>query len=98
MVGKVRVMRNPVVSDLHIKPVEDFYLHRSADGGSIFDVWERGGAIGDSITPSTYDGGYRSWMRFLLHSQLGAPGTRTLVSIGCGNAMIEAELGRRGHS
>jgi hypothetical protein len=91
-------MENSVVTDKPVKPVEDFYLHRDAAGGSVFDVWERGEAVGDSITPSTYDGAYRSWMQFLLHSQLGAAGRRTLVSVGCGNAMIEAELGRRGHS
>lgn len=91
-------MEMSVVTDNHLKPLEDFYLHRDAAGGSVFDVWERGEAIGDSITPSTYDSAYRSWMRFLLHSQLGTPGQRTLVSVGCGNAMIEAELGQRGHS
>jgi hypothetical protein len=86
-----------VVAAAYVKPVEDFYLRRDPAGGSVFDVWERGEAIGDSVTPSTYDAGYRSWMRFLLHSQLRTPGERTLVSLGCGNAMIESDLVGRGH-
>jgi hypothetical protein len=90
-------MENSLLTEDHLRSVEDFYLHRDAHGGSVFDVWERGEAVGDSITPSTYDSAYRSWMRFLLHALLGAPGERTLVSVGCGNAMIEAELDRRGH-
>lgn len=81
----------------HVQPVEDFYLHKTADDGSIFDVWERGEALGDSVTPSTYNGDYRSWMQFSINCLLGLPGERTLVSIGCGNAVIEADLARRGH-
>ncbi|WP_432925474.1 class I SAM-dependent methyltransferase [Microbispora sp. CA-135349] len=90
-------MRHPLVTETYVKPVEDFYLRRDPAGGTVFDVWERGEAVGDSITPSTYDNGYRAWMGFLLHSQLGRPGEHTLISVGCGNAMIESELVRRGH-
>jgi hypothetical protein len=90
-------MRDAIVTETYVRSVEDFYLRRDPGGGTVFDIWERGEAIGDSVTPSTYDPGYRSWMRFLLHSQLGAPGEHTLISVGCGNAMIESELARRGH-
>ena len=81
----------------YVKSVQDFYLRRDPAGGTVFDIWERGEAVGDSITPSTFDAGYRAWMRFLLHSQLGAPGDHALISVGCGNAMIESDLVRLGH-
>ncbi len=76
--------------------LEQFYLS-SADGHeSLFHVWENGGSRGDSVTPSTYDEAYRSWMTDRLAAELD----RTeggLLSLGCGNAAVEAEMTQRGY-
>ncbi|MET8997212.1 methyltransferase domain-containing protein [Amycolatopsis sp. NPDC004169] len=72
-------------------------FYDSAVGESIFDVWERGGARGDSITPSTFSDSYRAHIGAVLRDRLGAPGSASLLSIGCGNAVVEAELARAGY-
>lgn len=77
--------------------VRDFYLSKVDGAASVFEIWERGDAYGDSITPSIYSADYRSWMTFCLRNLLGLPGERRLVSIGCGNAAVEADLHRAGH-
>ena len=66
-------------------------------GESLFAVWERGAARGDSITPSTYSSSYREHILALLRDRLGHPGDRSLLSIGCGNAVVEADLARDGY-
>lgn len=76
------------------------YLSKTNGERSRFHIWERGEAVGDSVTPSTYSGGYRSWMRdllrkFLDNSDTDAPG---LISVGCGNAAVEAGLVLAGYS
>jgi SAM-dependent methyltransferase len=75
-----------------------FYRARSDDEPNLFQIWEMGGARGDSITPSTFSQEYRRWMHdklvYHLKRNLG-PG---LLSLGCGNATIEAELVRAGYS
>lgn len=75
-----------------------FYLSNTANEQSIFHIWEGGGAKGDSITPSTFSRSYRVWMsdllrKFLIESESDAPG---LLSVGCGNAAVEAALVRLG--
>jgi SAM-dependent methyltransferase len=85
---------------LHIRTYEEltnFYL-RNCDGkSSIFEIWEGGGARGDSVTPSTYGPEYRNWMRDKLAAELERSGG-SLLSLGCGNAAVEAELVRAGHT
>jgi SAM-dependent methyltransferase len=77
--------------------LENFYLRNCAGSSSLFEIWEAGGARGDSVTPSTYSPAYRRWMSDKLAAEL----TRTgggLLSLGCGNAAVEAELVHRGHT
>ena len=74
----------------------DFYLAGSVGGQSLFDTWETGGSRGDSVTPSTYSPGYRAWMTGKLERELRRNGGG-LLSLGCGNAAVEAEIARRGH-
>jgi hypothetical protein len=70
-----------------------FYL----DGErSIFHIWEDGGARGDAVTPSTYSAAYRRWMSGLLRGFLAESPDPGLLSVGCGNAVIEAELAAEG--
>lgn len=57
---------------------------------TIYQIWESGGAFNDSVTPSTYSPEYRSHIGLKLldlsdeHSHV--------LSIGCGNGFIEADL------
>ena len=51
--------------------IADFYLRPRAPYGSIYEVWERGLAAGDSITPSSYDDGYCQWMAALVAAATG---------------------------
>jgi hypothetical protein len=74
----------------------DFYRSQSGDDTSIFDIWETGGARGDSVTPSTHSPGYRAWMLERLNAELARAGSRRLVSLGSGNAVVESELAATG--
>jgi SAM-dependent methyltransferase len=83
-----------------VKSHEDlvnFYLTNCDGKSSIFEIWEGGGARGDSVTPSTYSPQYRSWMRDMLAAELERTGG-SLLSLGCGNAAVEAELVRAGYT
>jgi hypothetical protein len=81
---------------LDMASLRRFYLAETGGEESIFDVWERGEARGDSVTPSIYSVEYREWMYETLDGLLSDdPGG--LVSIGSGNAVIEAALVRAGH-
>lgn len=79
-----------------LSQLRQFYLGTTVDGDNLFDIWERGEGKGDSVTPSTYSLEYRQWMYELLVGVLkDDPGG--LVSIGSGNAVIEAQLTREGY-
>jgi predicted TPR repeat methyltransferase len=79
------------------EPLRAFYLRNNDGERSIFDIWERGGARGDSVTPSTYSVPYRLWMSDLLRKFLTESEPTGLLSMGCGNAAIEAGLTAEGH-
>jgi SAM-dependent methyltransferase len=74
-----------------------FYLDARSCGESLLDIWERGEAWGDSVTPTTYVPRYRAWMLAKLERCLAAAGDDRVLAVGCGNAVIESELERRGH-
>ncbi|MFS8096760.1 class I SAM-dependent methyltransferase [Lentzea alba] len=83
---------------VHAKNHEDlvkFYIGDKSGKSNIFEVWENGGSHGDSVTPSTYSPEYRAWMADRLTSELQLNGG-ALLSLGCGNAAVEAEVQRRG--
>jgi hypothetical protein len=73
--------------DFYCRPVGDTELNR-------YEVWERGGAVGDSVTPSIYCPEYRMHMVLKILS-LPRPHER-VFSIGCGNAFVEADVQARG--
>jgi SAM-dependent methyltransferase len=83
------------VSD--IEALRGVYLSKTRGEPSRFHVWEKGEAIEDSVTPSTYSGAYRVWMRGLLRKYLDESEAAGLLSLGCGNAAIEAELAEAGY-
>jgi hypothetical protein len=76
-----------VLHDFYCRPVGETALNR-------YEVWERGGAVGDSVTPSIYCPEYRMHMVLKI---LSLPRTHERVfSIGCGNAFVESDLQNRG--
>jgi SAM-dependent methyltransferase len=80
----------------NLEQLRGFYLSMTVNGETLFDTWERGDARGDSVTPSTYSTEYRRWMCELLLGHLDEqPGG--MISIGCGNAAVEAEITSAGH-
>lgn len=79
-----------------LKDLAAFY-QREIDGQeTIFDVWERGEAYGDSVTPATWSRQYRHWMTGLITKELDS-GRTGVLSLGCGNAAVEADLVAAGH-
>jgi SAM-dependent methyltransferase len=81
---------------MDLEQLRRFYIGTTSHGETLFDTWERGDARGDSVTPSTYSAEYRRWMCELLIGYLDErPGG--MISIGCGNAAVEAEVARAGH-
>jgi len=79
-----------------LEQLRGFYLRTSNQNENVFDTWERGAARGDSVTPSTYSAEYRQWMTELLLERLRRqPGG--MISVGSGNATIEAAIARAGH-
>jgi SAM-dependent methyltransferase len=74
-----------------------FYLNSTGEKENRFDIWDKGGAVGDSVTPSTYSAPYREWMGELLRKFLDDSDEPALLSVGCGNAMVEADLVASGY-
>lgn len=74
----------------------EFYLPGQDGKPNLFEIWEDGGARGDSVTPSTYSAEYRNWMRAKLIAELDRTGGG-MLSLGCGNAVIESEIARAGY-
>jgi SAM-dependent methyltransferase len=72
-----------------------FYAAGGPEESNIFEVWENGGSRDDSVTPSTYSQEYRDHVRDRLIAELHSNGGG-LLSLGCGNAAVEAEVARRG--
>jgi SAM-dependent methyltransferase len=74
-----------------------FYLSKSDGQRGVFHLSENGGAVGDSVTRSTYSPSYQHWMEDLLHKLLDGAAWPGLLSVGCGNAVIEAAIHAAGY-
>lgn len=73
--------------------VREFYTTprlAGPQGENIYEIWEKGQAFNDSVTPSTYVPEYR-WHMVLKIVSLSADGQK-VFSLGCGNGFVEAEL------
>jgi SAM-dependent methyltransferase len=90
--SSVQIGGDPLVDDL-----ESFYLGGSNDDTSLFDIWEAGAARGDSTTPSICSESYRATMIGLLERALTRAGGKRVLSLGCGNGVIEKELLSKGY-
>lgn len=80
-----------------IDQLRKFYRCGADADLSLFDIWEGGAANGDSVTPSTYSVPYREWMVRFLCDVLAGARPPSMLSIGCGNAFVEAEVARAGY-
>ena len=80
-----------------IADVIEFYRPQRDGEPNLFEIWDAGGSRGDSVTPSTYSSEYRRWMHDLLIHHLQSTGSKGLLSLGCGNAAVEAEVVRSGY-
>jgi hypothetical protein len=75
-----------------VRAVRDYYLHDNDGEPSIYHIWERGAGRGNVTTPATSSEPYRQWMTELLRGLLAESSDPALLSVGCGNAIIEAGL------
>ncbi len=81
------------VSDTdQIRALRAYYLHDNDGEPSIYHIWERGSGRGDVTTPATSSSAYRQWMGDVLRGFLAESPDPGLLSLGCGNAMIEAGI------
>lgn len=76
--------------------VRAYYLHDNEGEPSIYHIWEKGRGRGDVTTPATSSPAYRQWMGDLLRGLLAGRPDPGLLSLGCGNAMIEAGIAADG--
>ncbi|QIH33419.1 methyltransferase domain-containing protein [Sphingobacterium sp. DR205] len=80
--------------------LHDFYctpiINENGNKETRYQIWERGEAVGDSITPSIYCKPYREHLVNKIASLVEDKGS--VFSIGCGNAFVEAELVNKGLS
>lgn len=73
--------------------IRDYYCSQRANGESpksIYQIWEDGGSLNDSVTPSSYSPEYRSHITLKILSV--TKDNDRIFSIGCGNGFVEAEL------
>ncbi|HEX8081914.1 MAG TPA: methyltransferase domain-containing protein [Jatrophihabitans sp.] len=80
-----------------IQAVRDYYLHDNNGEPSIYHIWERGAGRGDVTTPATSSAPYQQYIEDLLRGFLAESPDPGLLSIGCGNAMIEARIAADGY-
>ncbi|GJF28397.1 hypothetical protein KNE206_10970 [Kitasatospora sp. NE20-6] len=85
------------VANAQLDDLVDFYLPQRADEPSLFEIWERGEARGDSVTPSTFSPEYRTWMRGVLVGELRRHSATGMLSLGSGNAAVESDVQRDGY-
>jgi SAM-dependent methyltransferase len=79
----------------NLDDLRTYYLRDTFERGTLFDVWEEGRAWGDSVTPSTYSPAYRAWIVKKVMRYIDPNAKTPILSLGCGNAVVEAELRRR---
>jgi SAM-dependent methyltransferase len=82
-----------------LRPHEELSYYSTDRGGgrTIYDYWEEGAACGDSITPSTYCESYRGWIGAVIEAAAGFDPSKQILSLGCGNGFVEADLVARGY-
>lgn len=77
---------------------DNYYSRQREQGSNIYDIWEEGKAYHNSITPSTYDPQYRSFITNKIKSLIDPEYIGRILSIGSGNAFVEKDLYQQGYS
>lgn len=77
---------------------DNYYSRQREQGSNIYDIWEEGKAYRNSITPSTYDPQYRSFITNKIKSLIDPEYIGRILSIGSGNAFVEKDLYQQGYS
>jgi 2-polyprenyl-3-methyl-5-hydroxy-6-metoxy-1,4-benzoquinol methylase len=73
------------------------YYTTKHSNNNIYDIWENGKALGDSITPSTFNVEYQTWMlQLLIDLTENNVVQKKVLSLGCGNAVVEGKLVNQG--
>lgn len=75
-----------------IRAVRAYYLNDNGTEPSIYHIWEKGAGRGDVTTPATSSSPYQEWMGNMLRGFLAEDSDPGLLSLGCGNATIEAGI------
>ena len=79
-----------------VRAVRDYYLHNNGGEPSIYHIWERGAGRGNVTTPATSSPPYQQWITDLLRGFLAESPDPRLLSVGCGNGVIEARIAAEG--
>lgn len=79
-----------------IRAYRDYYLQDNDGEPSIYHIWEDGSGRGNVTTPAQSSPEYRRFMSDLLRGLLAASPDPGLLSLGCGNAKIEAGIAADG--
>lgn len=79
-----------------IRAYRDYYLQDNEGAPSIYHIWEEGRGRGDVTTPAQSSPAYQEFLSDLLRRLLAESPDPGLLSVGCGNAMIEASLSADG--
>jgi SAM-dependent methyltransferase len=79
-----------------VRAVRDYYLHDNDGEPSIYHIWEKGAGRGDVTTPATSSAPYQQFVWDLLRGFLAESQDPGLLSVGCGNGMIEAPIAADG--
>ncbi|MDP3745631.1 MAG: class I SAM-dependent methyltransferase [Phenylobacterium sp.] len=75
-----------------------YYSEMREGGRNIFEIWEEHLPYNDSVTPSIWSIEYREWISHKVRSLCGHDFSKRILSIGCGNAFVEADLCTAGYS
>jgi SAM-dependent methyltransferase len=81
-----------------VRGVREYYVRSEENGDqpSIYHIWESGGGRGNVTTPATSSQSYRQSIVELLRTLLAGSRDPRLLSIGCGNGMVEAAIAADG--
>jgi SAM-dependent methyltransferase len=81
-----------------VRAVREYYVDDEDNGGepSIYHIWEKGAARGNVTTPATSSPPYQQWITDLLRGLLAESPDPRVLSVGCGNGVIEAGLAAGG--
>ena len=81
-----------------VRAVREYYV-QAADNGeepSIYHIWEKGAGRGNVTTPATSSPPYQQWIADLLRGLLADSPDPRVLSVGCGNGVIEAQIAAGG--